>query len=114
MVAGARRRVPSLRREELAMLAGISAEYYVRLERGLDRNPSDQVLDALARALRPDVQATEYIHRLVSASGSCRPQTAVETVAEDLDQVIDLFPIPAVVVSRYQDVLAANPRARAL
>jgi transcriptional regulator with XRE-family HTH domain len=40
LVAGARRRVPGLRREELAMLAGISAEYYLRLERGMDRNPS--------------------------------------------------------------------------
>jgi transcriptional regulator with XRE-family HTH domain len=50
LVAGAGRRVPGLRREELAMLAGISAEYYLRLERGLDRNPSDRVLDALARS----------------------------------------------------------------
>jgi transcriptional regulator with XRE-family HTH domain len=114
LVAGARRRVPGLRREELAMLAGISAEYYLRLERGLDRNPSDQVLDALARALRLDVQATEYIYRLANATGSRRPQTAVETVADDLDQVIDLFPISAAVVSRCQDVLAANPCARAL
>jgi transcriptional regulator with XRE-family HTH domain len=103
-----------LRREEVAMLAGISAEYYLRLERGLDRNPSNQVLDALARVLRLDVQATDYIHRLASAPATRRPQTAVETVADDLDQVIDLFPIPAVVVSRCQDVLAANPCARAL
>src|ERR1700756_3828473 len=81
-----RRRVEGLRREEVAMLAGISAEYYLRLERGLDKRPSDQVLDALARALRLDVQATEYMHRLASATGSRRPQTAVEAVADDLDQ----------------------------
>ena len=96
------------------MLAGISAEYYLRLERGLDKNPSHQVLDALARVLRLDVQATEYMHRLANAPGSRRPQTAGETVADGLDQVIDLFPIPAIVVSRCQDVLAANPCARAL
>ena len=51
LVRGGRRRAPGLRREELAMLAGISAEYYLRLERGRDKNPSAQILDALARAL---------------------------------------------------------------
>ena len=51
LVPGGPRRVPGLRREELAMLAGISAEYYLRLERGRDKNPSAQILDALARAL---------------------------------------------------------------
>jgi transcriptional regulator with XRE-family HTH domain len=50
--SGPRRRVPGLRREELAMLAGISVDYYLRLEQGRDQHPSPQVLDALARALR--------------------------------------------------------------
>jgi transcriptional regulator with XRE-family HTH domain len=50
--SGPRRRVPGLRREELAMLAGISVDYYLRLEQGRDKHPSSQVLDALARALR--------------------------------------------------------------
>jgi transcriptional regulator with XRE-family HTH domain len=49
--AGANRRVPGLRREEVAMLAGISADYYLRLERGRDKNPSRQVLESLARVL---------------------------------------------------------------
>ena len=56
LVPGARRRVAGLRREELAILAGISAEYYLRLEVGRDKNPSPQVLDALARALGLDAK----------------------------------------------------------
>ena len=72
MAPGVRRRVMGLRREELAMLAGISAEYYLRLEVGRDNNPSAQVVDALARALRLDVVATDHIHRLASASGTPR------------------------------------------
>jgi transcriptional regulator with XRE-family HTH domain len=62
--SGPRRRVPGLRREELAMLAGISVDYYLRLEQGRDEHPSAQILDALARALRLDVKATEHLHRL--------------------------------------------------
>ena len=73
LAAGARRRVPGLRREELASLAGISSAYYLRLEQGRDTRPSAQVVDALAHALRLDVKATEYLHRLASAPGSPPP-----------------------------------------
>jgi len=114
LIPGARRRVAGLRREELAMLAGISAEYYLRLEVGRDKNPSSQVVDALARALRLDGPATEYLHALAGTSGGRRPHSAVETIADGLDEVIDLFPIPAWVVNKCLDVLAANPCARAL
>jgi transcriptional regulator with XRE-family HTH domain len=114
VVPGARRRVAGLRREELAMLAGISAEYYLRLEVGRDSNPSAQVVDALAHALRLDGAATDYIHRLAGARGSRRPRSAADTVAEGLDQLINLLPTPAVVANRCLDVLAANPSARAL
>ena len=58
LVPGGQRRAPGLRREELAMLAGISAEYYLRLERGRAQHPSPQILDALARALQLDRKAT--------------------------------------------------------
>src|SRR5690242_14309195 len=61
-----RRRVPGLRRDELSLLAGVSTDYYVRLEQGRDRNPSPQVLDALARALRLDDEATAHLHALTS------------------------------------------------
>jgi hypothetical protein len=57
-----RRRVPGLRRDELSLLAGVSSDYYVRLEQGRDRNPSPQVLDALARALQLNDEATAHLH----------------------------------------------------
>src|SRR6201998_4922739 len=58
------RRVPGLRREEVAFLAGVSSDYYVRLEQGRDRHPSDQVLLAIARALQLDEDATGYLLQL--------------------------------------------------
>src|SRR3954463_9694035 len=69
---GGRRRVPGLRREELAMLAGISPNYYLRLEQGRDQHPSAQVVDALARALRLDRGATAFLHSLTSGA-ICAP-----------------------------------------
>src|SRR5689334_15808909 len=63
--SGGQRRVPGLRREELAMLAGVSVDYYVRLEQGRDLTPSEPVLDALARALRLD--DTERAHLIALA-----------------------------------------------
>ena len=96
------------------MLAGISVEYYLRLERGRAQNPSPQILDALARALRLDIKATKYLHQLASPSTSRWDNSALEVAAEGLDRLIDQFPFPAIVASRYQDVLAANPIARAL
>jgi transcriptional regulator with XRE-family HTH domain len=65
--AGANRRVPGLRREELAMLAGISADYYLRLERGRDKNPSAQVLESLARVLHLDELEQEYLLGLAAS-----------------------------------------------
>jgi hypothetical protein len=59
LVPGGQRRAPGLRREELAMLAGISAEYYLRLERGRAKHPSPQIVDALARALHLGIKATK-------------------------------------------------------
>jgi transcriptional regulator with XRE-family HTH domain len=114
LVAGARRRVEGLRREELAMLAGISAEYYLRLEVGRDKNPSAQVVEALARALRLDIKATRYLHQLANPIISRWDQAVLDAVVEGLDELINQFPFPTVVASRYQDVLAANPIAQAL
>jgi transcriptional regulator with XRE-family HTH domain len=114
LVAGARRRVPGLRREELATLAGISSAYYLRLEQGRDTHPSAAVVDALARALQLDVKATEYLHRLADATGGRRREPGPGTVEHGLDRLIDQFPVPAIVASRHYDVLAVNPCARAL
>jgi transcriptional regulator with XRE-family HTH domain len=114
LIAGARRRVRGLRREELATLAGISSEYYLRLEQGRDKNPSAQILDAIARALQLDIKGTEHLHQLASPPGSRREQLDLETAADGTDELIDQFSMPAIVASRCLDVLAANPLARAL
>lgn len=96
------------------MLAGISAEYYLRLEQGRDKNPSPQVLDALARALRLDIKATEYLHQLVASTGRRRDPTGTEAAAHDTGPLIEQFDMPAIVASRCLEVLAANSLARAL
>src|ERR1700754_4985706 len=113
LIPGGRRRVSGLRREELAMLAGISAEYYLRLEVGRDKNPSTQVVQALARAPRPDVLATQHLQYLAGPTGSdlCHVEA---TPAYAFGEVIEQFLIPAALANRYLDVLAANPIARAL
>ncbi|WP_240196962.1 helix-turn-helix domain-containing protein [Nonomuraea lactucae] len=64
MPAGGRRRVAGLRREEVAMLVGVSTDYYVRLEQGRERHPSVQVVDALARVLDLEEEAVAYLHEL--------------------------------------------------
>jgi transcriptional regulator with XRE-family HTH domain len=61
--AGPRRRIAGLRRDELALLAGISSEYLQRLEQGRDRHPSTEVLNSIARALRIDTKATAYLSK---------------------------------------------------
>jgi transcriptional regulator with XRE-family HTH domain len=63
-----RRRVPGLRREELAFLAGVSAPYYARLEQGRDRSPSPSVLAAIAAALRLDADALDHLDTLAAAT----------------------------------------------
>jgi transcriptional regulator with XRE-family HTH domain len=114
LIPGPRRRVPGLRREELAMLAGISAEYYLRLEVGRDKNPSAQVIEALARALQLDIKATKYLYQLANPVISRWDQSVLDAAAEGLDELIDQLPFPAIVANRYQDVLAANAIAQAL
>src|ERR1700761_6720984 len=65
---GPRRRVTGLRREELALLAGVSSDYYQRMEQGRDVRPSEQVLDALARALHFTADETQHLHNLAAAA----------------------------------------------
>jgi transcriptional regulator with XRE-family HTH domain len=114
LVPGPRRRVAGLRRDELALLAGISSEYLQRLEQGRDRHPSTEVLDSIARALRMDAKATAYLHQLAHPTPRSHDEPHAEHVSAEIEELIDQFPMPAIVVSRYQDVLAANPIARAL
>jgi transcriptional regulator with XRE-family HTH domain len=111
-----RRRVSGLRREELAMLAGISGDYYLRLEQGKDLHPSSQVLEALAKALRLDDTATAYLHQLAQPRPSTRKPPRSEEVPIGVLQLLTttLNHAPAFVQSRFMDVLAANPLAAAL
>ncbi|GAA2253625.1 transcriptional regulator [Streptomyces ruber] len=110
-----RRRVAGLRREEVAALAGVSADYYVRLEQGRERNPSAQVVDALAGALRLDREALEHLHRLAypgpAPSRSPRPERVGPTLLRMME---DWHRTPAVVLGRRLTVLAHNSLGRAL
>ena len=107
---GRRRRVPGLRREELAMLAGISPNYYVRLEQGRDHRPSAQVIDALARALQLDEDATAHLHFLAQPVPPRRHPEEPERAPLSIEQLFGSWPnTPAFVHDRHLNVLAANP-----
>jgi transcriptional regulator with XRE-family HTH domain len=109
------RRVAGLRREEVAMLAGISSDYYLRLEQGRDRNPSVQVLESLARVLALEPAATEYLLGLaVPRPSHRRRRPRREIVPIGIRQLLDVLALPAFVEGRYFDVLAANGLAHAL
>jgi transcriptional regulator with XRE-family HTH domain len=108
------RRVPGLRREEVALLAGISSDYYLRLEQGRDRNPSLQVLEALAQVLQLDENAREYLMSLAQPRSRTPSRPRAERVAVGIRQLLDVVGLPAFVEGRYFDVLASNRLAQAL
>ncbi|MFI5708055.1 helix-turn-helix transcriptional regulator [Kribbella sp. NPDC051620] len=109
------RRVPGLRREEVAMLAGISADYYLRLERGRDRNPSQQVLESIARVLRLDDEHLAHLKSLVSEAPRPRGRRSpVEIPPSGALKLLDSLAQPAFIEGRYFDILASNTLARAL
>jgi len=109
------RRVPGLRREEVAMLAGVGVDYYVRLERGRTRNASETVLDALARALGLDDTERDHLFALARPTRPGSRPLPPQRVRPGLRRVLDtLTAVPALVIGRRTDVLAANPPARAL
>lgn len=109
------RRVPGLRRDEVALLAGISTEYYTRLEQGRDRHPSEQVLDALARVLALDAAAAAHLHSLAEHVVRRRPAPRrVERVRPGVTSLLDALPMPAWIEGRYLDILAANALAQAM
>lgn len=111
-----RRRVPGLKRGEVAMLAGISAEYYTRLEQGHDKHPSEQVLTAIARALGLDEPSTAHLLRLAAPTPQARRSPRrPERVPATVRRLLDVLPLrPAYVQGRYMDVLAANQLMTAL
>ncbi|WP_193043530.1 helix-turn-helix transcriptional regulator [Mycolicibacterium baixiangningiae] len=109
-----RRRVPGLRREELATLAGVSATYYARLEQGRDRHPSPEVLDAIADALRLDTAERDHLHRLGSPASrrATRGRPMAEAVRPGVSELLALWSaFPAFVVNARRDVLAATELA---
>ncbi|MEV4340314.1 helix-turn-helix transcriptional regulator [Streptomyces sp. NPDC049590] len=110
------RRVTGLRREEVAVLAGVNADYYTRLEQGRERNPSPQVLDALARALRLDEDTRAHLYRLAgTAPGGHLAAHTSGRVSPALRQLMDGYPnTPAFVLDRTLDILATNALADAL
>ncbi|MFC4333691.1 helix-turn-helix transcriptional regulator [Salininema proteolyticum] len=108
----ARRRVPGLRREELALLAGVSVDYYTRLEQGRATRPSDQVLEAIARVLRLDDATRGHLHRLASRFRRSR-QGPSSSVRPQLQTLLDRMEgFPALVQNQRQEVLASNRTAR--
>ncbi|MFB7631111.1 helix-turn-helix domain-containing protein [Streptomyces sp. NPDC056149] len=112
--AASRRRVPGLRREELALLAGVSVDYYVRLEQGRSGNVSPQVLDSVAAALRLSATERQHLYALVHA-GAEGPKPPSQQVRSGLHHVLEsLEHAPAYVVGRRLQVLAWNRMARVL
>ncbi|WP_345619849.1 helix-turn-helix transcriptional regulator [Streptomyces ziwulingensis] len=106
------RRTPGLRREELATLAGVSIDYYARLERGRECHPSPAVLDALARALHLGETEHKHLHDL-GLSAARRPSAEQSVPSRIVDPGTDLLlqrlrPFPARVLSRTLDLLACN------
>jgi transcriptional regulator with XRE-family HTH domain len=108
------RRVNGLRREEVAMLVGISTDYYLRLEQGRDHNPSIQVLESLARVLQLDQAAADYLLGLAGPQPRQRRRPKRESVPGGIRQLLHILDLPAFVEGRYFDVLAANGLAYTL
>ncbi|MFC6066405.1 helix-turn-helix transcriptional regulator [Streptomyces ochraceiscleroticus] len=112
------RRTPGLRREELATLAGVSIDYYTRLERGKETRPSPGVVDALARALQLDDDEHHHLRELAARAARYAPEPPPppsRTVRPHLKLLLETMrPCPAYVVSRSMDLLAWNPGGLAL
>ena len=114
---GGKRRVKGLRREEVAMLAGVSVDYYVRMERGNLSGASEPVLDALARALQLDEAERDHLFALARASGQSpkRRRASPTSVRPTVQHVLDaITEAPAWVRNARHDIVAMNRLARAL
>ncbi|MFF1965709.1 helix-turn-helix transcriptional regulator [Streptomyces sp. NPDC058232] len=113
-VDGRARRVPGLRRDEVARLAGVSTEYYTRLEQGRAHNPSSEVVEALASTLQLDPSEREHLTDLLTRPAAARrASTAPQRVRPGLHLMLQtLDHVPAFVLGRRTDVLASNRLAR--
>src|SRR5688500_7092837 len=110
------RRVPGLRREEVARLAGVSTDYYARLEQGRRITPSAAVVDAIGRALGLDAAGRAHLNDLIGLTSTpTRRSHDVQRVRPGLYQLLDaLDGEPALILGRRTDILAANRMAKAL
>jgi transcriptional regulator with XRE-family HTH domain len=117
-VYGGKRRVSGLRREEVALLAGISVEYYTRLERGIARGVSESVLEGVARALRLDEAERAHLIDLVRIANTTRPprrRPTQQRVRPSVQRILDsMSGTPAFVQNGHLDVLYANQLGYAL
>ncbi|MBB5476254.1 helix-turn-helix transcriptional regulator [Micromonospora parathelypteridis] len=114
---GGRRKVTGLRREELALLAGLSTDYYQRIEQGREVRPSDDVLDALAGALGLDDKERRHLFTLAHAARRSMPARVdrdPERVPESTRRLLRVMDTPAVILGRHLDLLDWNPMAQAL
>ncbi|MET3934638.1 helix-turn-helix transcriptional regulator [Arthrobacter sp. OAP107] len=115
---GDERRVPGLRREEVAQLAGVSVDYYTRLERGNIHGASDSVLNAIARALHLSDVEREHLLDLARVTSpvtnATGRTTAAVAVCPSVQRVLDNLAVPAVVYNARQDLVASNLLGRAL
>src|SRR3954468_12417652 len=112
---GRHRRVPGLRREELAQLAGVSVAYYTRLEQGNGRNVSAEVLDAIARALRlTDAERAHLTHLAKPKQHKKKPPGRTDQVGGSIRQLLDSMDVPAYVSGRRSDIVAWNRMAAAV
>ncbi|HEX7308212.1 helix-turn-helix transcriptional regulator [Lentzea sp.] len=110
-----RRRTPGLRREEVALLSGVSTDYYARLEQGRERHPSDQVLHALARTLNLDADETAHLRRLARATPARSRRRAADRAEPVLLRLAEGWNhVPVLVIGHRMDVLATNGLGRAL
>lgn len=120
IIGGGRRRVPGLRREELAMLAGVSSDYYAKMERGHLAGVSAEVLDALARALQLDEAETDHLLDLARGDSPVpvrrrTPKSTDHVVRPSLQRFLDTITgTPTIVQDRRTDVVATNALGRAL
>lgn len=116
---GGNRRVPGLRREEVSLLAGVSVDYYTRLERGDLSGVSDSVLDSLSRALRLDEAETAHLFDLARAANvspvARKPRKKAETIRPSIQRLLDAMTgAPALVRNSSFDYLGANALGKAL
>jgi transcriptional regulator with XRE-family HTH domain len=115
LAAAGRRRVSGLRREEVATLADVSVDYYIRLEQGRERHPSPQVLDALADVLRLDEDGRLHLYRLAGLAPRASAAGTGEQVSAQLLELMQMWAdTPALVLGRAYDVLAGNDLGYAL